>query len=437
MEEQQSNRPQKKKLKTVIVSIVMALAIILSFVGGYFSRYIFDPAYINTTTDLMRIINKFGYVIDPETGEQRSLTEEDYADALVSGLLDQYSEYYTPEEYQAIKAEGKGRYTGVGINIMRGAEIVKVAGNSPAFHSGLRAGDVLLAGKVEGQTEFTEFTFDAYHNGAIDFMVDCPSDKLIFFKVKRNGEVLSQPISLLKGAFKASYVTYYDSERMMHFTFNVNIPNINEVEEERIADLNPDVALIRLDRFEGSVATELGMAINYAVSNGRTKIILDLRNNGGGYMDVLTDVASYLIYNGGKAKNLIAISKGKNDSDEYYSTKNKYNTAIQKIAVIANDNTASASECLIGAMLTYGTISYETLVVEKNYQGVAKTYGKGIMQTTYLLVGGGAFKLTTARVLWPNDKGTCIQGVGIIAQGDNAVEKGHAAVLRAQATIEG
>ena len=101
MEEQQSNRPQKKKLKTVIVSIVMALAIILSFVGGYFSRYIFDPDYINTTTDLMRIIYKFGYVIDPETGEQRSLTEEDYADALVKGLLDQYSEYYTAEEYQA------------------------------------------------------------------------------------------------------------------------------------------------------------------------------------------------------------------------------------------------------------------------------------------------------------------------------------------------
>ncbi len=434
MEEQQSNRPQKKKLKTVIVSIVMALAIILSFVGGYFSRYIFDPDYINTTTDLMRIIYKFGYVIDPETGEQRSLTEEDYADALVKGLLDQYSEYYTAEEYQALKAESKGRHTGVGVT-MQGQEIIKVAGNSPAFHGGLRAGDALLAGKVEGQTEFTEFTFDAYHNGAIDFMIDCPSDKLMQFKVKRNGEVLDQPLSLLKGAFKTSYVTYYDSEQMMHFTFDItNIPKMNEVEEERIADLNPDVALIRLDQFEGSAAIEIGMAINYAVGNGRTKIILDLRNNGGGYMDVLTDVASYLIYNGGKEKNLIAISKGKNDSDEFYSTKNNYNAKIQKIAVIANDNTASASECLIGAMLIHGAISYDTLVIEKNYQGVAKTYGKGIMQTTYLLVGGGAFKLTTARVFWP-DNSTCIQGVGIIAQGDNAVEKGHAAVLRAQATI--
>ena len=230
MEEQQSNRPQKKKLKTVIVSIVMALAIILSFVGGYFSRYIFDPDYINTTTDLMRIIYKFGYVIDPETGEQRSLTEEDYADALVKGLLDQYSEYYTAEEYQALKAESKGRHTGVGVT-MQGQEIIKVAGNSPAFHSGLRAGDALLAGKVEGQTEFTEFTFDAYHNGAIDFMIDCPSDKLMQFKVKRNGEVLSQPLSLLKGAFKTSYVTYYDSEKMMHFTFDINnIPMMNEVE---------------------------------------------------------------------------------------------------------------------------------------------------------------------------------------------------------------
>ncbi len=434
MEEQQSNRPQKKKLKTVIVSIVMALAIILSFVGGYFSRYIFDPDYINTTTDLMRIIYKFGYVIDPETGEPRTLTEEDYADALVKGLLDQYSEYYTPEEYQIIKAEGKGRHTGVGVT-MQGAEIIKVTGNSPAFHGGLRIGDVLVAGKVEGQTEFTEFTFDAYNNGVINFMIDCPSDKLMYFKVRRNGALLDQPLSVLKGEFKASYVTYYDSDRMIYFSYTGAIFSDNEIIEEKMPELGSDVALIRLDQFEGGAATELEIAINYAVENQRTKIILDLRNNGGGYMDVLTDVASRLIYNNGQRKTLVAVSKGKSDVEEFYSTENNYNTKIQKIAVIANDNTASASECLIGAMIEHGTLSRDNLVIEKNNQGVAKTYGKGIMQTTYLLVGGGAFKLTTARIYWPNYK-TCIQGVGILAEGDNAVEKGISAVLRAVETLK-
>ena len=223
MEEQQSNRPQKKKLKTVIVSIVMALAIILSFVGGYFSRYIFDPDYINTTTDLMRIIYKFGYVVDPETGETRSLTEEDYADALVKGLLDQYSEYYTEEEYQAIKAESKGRHTGVGVT-MQGLEIIKVAGNSPAFHGGLRAGDKIVSGKVEGDSEFTTFSENTQTNEVLDFMIACPSDEKMYFNVERGGELLAQPLSVAKGEYKTSYVTYYDSEQMMHFTFNINMP---------------------------------------------------------------------------------------------------------------------------------------------------------------------------------------------------------------------
>jgi hypothetical protein len=75
------------------------------------------------------------------------------------------------------------------------------------------------------------------------------------------------------------------------------------------------------------------------------------------------------------------------------------------------------------------------LVIEKNDDGVAKTYGKGIMQTTYLMLDGGAFKLTTA-VMYQPDKNTTIHGKGFIVSGDNATERGDSAVLRALETLK-
>ena len=148
-------------------------------------------------------------------------------------------------------------------------------------------------------------------------------------------------------------------------------------------------------------------------------------------MDVLTDVASCLIYNNGEKNTAVARTESKTGSETYSFKKSNFYENIEEIAVLANSDTASASECLIGAMLTYGDrFSKDNLIIEKNADGVARTYGKGIMQTTYWLLKGGAFKLTTARVLWP-DKTTCIHGVGIIAEGANATEKGNSAILRA------
>ena len=76
----------------------------------------------------------------------------------------------------------------------------------------------------------------------------------------------------------------------------------------------------------------------------------------------------------------------------------------------------------------------EILIVEKESDGLARTYGKGIMQKTYLLKSGGAFKLTTAKVMWP-DKSTCIHEKGILPIPQNATPAGISAVIRAQETL--
>ena len=92
-----------------------------------------------------------------------------------------------------------------------------------------------------------------------------------------------------------------------------------------------------------------------------------------------------------------------------------YFTNDSRICVLANANTASSSEILIGAMVDYGAVSYGDICLTE-LGGEYKTYGKGIMQSTYpLLLGGDAVKLTTAVIRWPVSN-HCIHGRGVLVE---------------------
>lgn len=425
---QAPKRTMRKKITTIIA---FCLSIVLAFFGGYFSRYIFGSKEINKTQDLVHIIQKFGYVLD-ENGEVRELTDTDYARALADGLLDQYSRYYTKQEYDKINSERTGNRTGFGVSIYDDVNqppvIVRVVGNSPAEKKGIKVGDIINSATVEGQ-ETISFTNSKQ---LTEFLSACQSDKKVTFNVSRGLSSLS--VEIQKAFYIASYVTYYDSERKMSVDADSDSSPFVEYTEEKM-NLPLDTALIKLSSFEGGVASQLRATLSYMQEKGRTKLILDLRDNGGGYMSALCDVAEQLIFNGGK-KSLVAYAKGKTSSESFYMTSNKNNSFITNISVLANDGTASASECLIGAMLHYGErFSIDNLVVEKNEDGVAKTYGKGIMQTTYLLNDGSAIKLTTARIFWP-DKTTCIHAKGILPTTQNATEKGISAIDRAISILQ-
>ncbi len=425
-------KPKKPVVKKVFSVVALFLSFVLTFIGGYFSRYLFDSKEINKTHDLVRIIEKFGYVLD-ENGNPRELTETDYARALADGLLDQYSRYYTKAEYQQMNSEKSGNRTGFGVSIYSEASqlpiIISVVGNSPAEKAGFKDGDIVNSATIEGQ-ETVNFTNAKELN---DFFLACSSQVKVKFKVSRGATLLT--LEMQKAFYKASYITYYDSQRKMSLDDDNLIPQPTEYPQDKM-NLPSDTALIKISNFEGGVATQLSVALSYMQEKGRTKLILDLRDNGGGFMTALCDVAKQLIYNGGK-KTLISYAKGKTASESFYMKSEKNNSFITKISVLANDGTASASECLIGAMAHYGErFSLDNLVVEKNQEGVAKTYGKGIMQTTYLLIDGSAIKLTTARVFWP-DKTTSIHDKGILPTlTENATERGESAIERAVAILQ-
>jgi len=187
--------------------------------------------------------------------------------------------------------------------------------------------------------------------------------------------------------------------------------------------INEGFAYIRLSSFNGNAYEQIKAALGKMNERGITKLVLDLRNNGGGYMSVLTDIAGLLIPGG--TKQAVSVVRYKNGSTESYETSsNSYSDyGFTGIAVLANKNTASASEALIGAMLDYDASNGKNIVkvVVAGEDGVAKTYGKGIMQTTYeFKETGSAIKLTTAEIFWPVS-GKSIHGKGITTATDGRV----------------
>lgn len=418
------------KRKKVSVIIATALAIILSFTCGYFSHYVFLPDKSTTANELIRIIEDCSYILD-ENGNPREFTSSDYANAIANGLLDKYSTYYSPEEYEKVQSEGKGNQSGYGIYLYdeKHEPVIKeVIGNSPADRGGIRDGDYVNSCKVDGQ----EKVVFATTKDLIDYFANISADQIVTFEIIRGEQTFI--VSIQKENYKTSYVTYYDNERKVSLFMSDGQFVPNAFNEEKLDELDDDTALIKLTLFEGDVAMQFRVALNYMKEQGRTKLILDLRGNLGGYLDVLSDVASDLIYNGNQ-KTLIAYSQGKTESESLYMNTAKKHDFITDIAVLANRKTASASECLIGAMLHYGeNFSINRLVIEKDEDGIARTFGKGIMQKTYLLKSGGAFKLTTAKILWP-DKTTCIHGQGVLPLTENATNAGINAVIRAQETL--
>ncbi len=417
-----TQKKSKNRLNKILAYTLIPLALFVAFTAGYFSRYIFHADTANTASDILSLIEKVGYVYDPETGEERALTEDEVANLLVYGLLDDYSAYFTKEEYQTVNLNAEGRFLGIGISITLSGEVSSVTLNSPAELAGIIKGDIMVALSIEGGEKILYS-----QNESRDFrnaLVNATNGQTVNLTLMRDSQEFTVNVS--KKAFVASYVKYFDSEKTLDFRDEDDLELEPVASDGGMKELDTKTAYIKLVSFNGDADEQIKDALEYMRLRGRDKLILDLRDNGGGYTDVLEDIASNFIYNDGSRKSLISYAEGKSKSQSFYTDDNNFNTDIKAISVLANENTASASECLIGAMLHYGDrFDNGKLIIEKNAEGVARTYGKGIMQTTYRLIGGGALKLTTARIYLP-DKTTSIHGVGFRPLEQNAVEKGQA-----------
>ncbi|MBR4067231.1 MAG: S41 family peptidase [Clostridia bacterium] len=283
---------------------------------------------------------------------------------LLYGLDDPYTYYYTPEDYAAMYEEDKGEYAGIGIQIMGNyvtgiCTISRVFLDSPAMEVGLLKGDILT--KVE------DIDVDAYTmQDAVDIM---------------RGEI-GKPVN----------IQVMRGDQLLDFVVTRQTVHVNWVNSIM---LEGDVGYLSLYEFSGDCSAAFKQHYDKLLQSGAKALILDLRDNPGGWVDDAVKIGDIFLDEG-----VIATLQYRDGSGETYSSKKGADTI--PMVVLVNENSASASEILSGALQDRDRA---TIV------GV-QTYGKGVVQ--YVLpVGeeGAGMQLTVAQYYTPN--GNEVHKIGI------------------------
>lgn len=407
------------KKKKIIAFVLSFVCLVGAFFAGFFLRDVADPDMAS-----LRFI--------VETYRKYYLEEsDDFVSVMGNSIIDRYSEYFTKEEYEAVKNSSVGRRKGLGITYGTDTlTITSVKGNSPAEKAGIKGGEKITGIEMPSSDTFTNVSNADELKACFDAI---PDDTPFRMRTELGSE--EKIFSLELKDYQETYVFYQSNEGEYRFQDKNGGDMSLILYGESNLDLPSDTGYIKYTSFNGRGASnkngtsswQMKTALDKFNEQGKTKLILDLRSNGGGYMDIMSDIASHFIGAKNGSKQLVSKAIYKNgSSDKFYSSAVDYdNYGFEKIVVLANSGTASASEALIGAMLDYDEKKIVNVVLSayfltktdengNNYlETIYRSYGKGIMQTTYENpFRGDALKLTTAKIYWPKSDIT-IHGVGI------------------------
>ncbi len=420
----------KKARKTPLWKSFLAVGLaLLVFFTGYLVCWLsFDPElrtiaklkekiqdkYYKEVTDEEFYSAIFGG-IDEEFSSSNSkrVTDEEFYSAIFGAinhnLLDPYSEYMTPSQYAAYTADLNGSRIGLGL-VFNGdsLQIVRVCGNSPAEKAGVLTGEwVKGCGDSEEEItlcdDFDEFSalLEKYDEGR-EFCLKIDSEKgTRFVRVSREEYVENS-------------VFYHTDETA--YTLEGSAATTLTEKGSPMPYLGGDTAYIRLVQFTGNASAGFDVAMSKFKRDGKKNLVLDLRQNGGGLLDIMQSIAGYFCKNTTEKTPVVAVADFGERKDKYAAKRNAYEDYFSedsRIYVLADNGSASASECLIGSMIDYGAIDFSDIcLIERG--GEARTYGKGIMQETYFVTLGewDALKLTTAEIKWPIS-GRSIHGIGV------------------------
>jgi carboxyl-terminal processing protease len=278
---------------------------------------------------------------------------EGAASGMVGALGDQFSRYQTAQEYRANLSFLNGQFAGIGATVQQKGDQIVIASvlpTTPAEKAGLKAGDVITA--VDGQST-KGWTADTAVNH-----IRGKAGTDVKLQVSRNGQTL---------------------------TFNLTRQEIN-VPSVATHIFDNRVLYIRIFDFGSRTATEFDQALKNNLKGSVSMVLLDLRDNPGGYVDAANDVISEFVSSG--TTTILVARGGKEDVRRVTGNGRAY---TNKLVVLLNENSASASEITAGALKDH---QRGTLV------GV-KSFGKGSVQQDYLLRDGD-LHLTIAYWLTPN-----------------------------------
>ncbi|HIE43785.1 MAG TPA: S41 family peptidase [Candidatus Omnitrophica bacterium] len=292
----------------------------------------------------------------------------DALEGMVSSL-DPYSQFMTPDVKKEMELETKGEFGGVGMVITRRDDIITVVSpieDTPAFRAGIQSEDKIV--EIDGEPTKGWTTWQAAKK-----LRGEPGSQ-VTIKVRREGE-----------------------KDLLTFELTREIIHIKSVKNVRI--IKDDIGYIRITAFREDTAKNLREALTQLLEQGANSLILDVRNNPGGLLDVAVEVADEFLPKG----KLIVFIKGREGKEErkYFSRNDPIFPHGHKVVILINKGSASASEIVAGTLKKSGIA---TLVG-------TDTFGKGSVQSIIGLDDKYALRLTTAHYYIDEDK--TIEGEGI------------------------
>lgn len=359
----------------VMIAVVASTATLLMSSRGEGQRWVSEEEYAR-----VKRYERLDEVREKLMQEfYRPLDEEKLLLGAIRGMTgaaeDVYTFYYTPEEMKREQEDTEGRYKGIGVQVERTQdghiEIVRVYADTPSETAGLKAGDRIVT--VDGEPVRAD-TFAAYMDGVRRV------------RGEENTEVL---LGVQRGS------------QTLEFTVRRQDVNISYAEYRIIEN---DIGYVSIAQFTGDAASRFDEALEAFRAANVSGMVIDLRNNPGGFLDEVNRIADRILPEGV----IVYVEDRKGARTDYYSTAEYYDVPL---VVLVNDMSASASEILAASVqaLNRGTVVGLT------------TYGKGVVQTmTTFSPDGAGMQYTTASYFDAN--GRSINGVGVVPDVEIALD---------------
>ncbi|TSC63167.1 MAG: Carboxy-terminal-processing protease [Parcubacteria group bacterium Athens0416_74] len=317
----------------------------------------FVPASVATST-----------VIASTTADRNQERVWGMVEGLASSLNDPYTFFLPPAENEQFGEDMSGKFEGVGMEIAVRDQVLTIVTplkGTPAERAGLKSGDKIL--KIDGKD-----THDLDVSGAIK-LIRGPKGTVVTLTIAREGDAKVREVEVTRDV--------------------INVPIVTTKNRD------DGVFVIQVSQFTANSTDHFRNALREFVQSGKTKLVLDLRGNPGGYLDAAVDMASWFLPSGkvvvtedyaGHADNIVHRSSGYNVFNENL-----------KMVILVDRGSASASEILADALRHYGIAK----MVGTN------TFGKGSVQELVTITQDTALKITVARWLGPDGEQIPLTGI--------------------------